>query len=233
MFTPTRHRLTALLIMIVAAFAGSIPFWGPTMNLGFGDTQAYQWTTQNWTLYVAPAAAAFLGGLFLLLPRFARVAKFGAWLALGGGLWLLFGPLLSEFFLADGVTLSTDATLASLLYHLIPGFLLTALAGYGIGISTWARRWHLHRDRTVEGAREHARRETERETVRRETTDEERRTAAAGTARTDETRGRTDETRERRETVASNGDDGDGDGRRRRSSETEHTAVDHRDRERV
>ncbi|MDX1659511.1 MAG: hypothetical protein R3343_11875 [Nitriliruptorales bacterium] len=179
MFTPTRHRLTALAIILVAAFAGTIAFWGPTLDLGFGDTEAYQWTARNWALYVIPAGAAALGGLFMLLPRYARLAKFGAFLVLAGGLWLLVGPLFSEYLQIETVTLSADSTLATLLYHVAPGFLLTAFAGYGIGISTWARRWHLHKEETITGARDHAKRETARETLRREMDDDAARDDAA------------------------------------------------------
>lgn len=209
MFTPTRHRLTALAIILVAAWAGSIAFWGPEFNLGFGDTEAYQWNDRNLILYVIPAAAAALGGLFMLLPRFARVAKLGAWLALAGGLWLLVGPLMSEFVLADEVAFTTDATLASLLFHLAPGFLLTALAGYGIGISTWARRWHTHRQETIDGAREHARRETERDS-------EEDATAATSGDRT--------------WTAKDTSTDEASDETSRTSDRTEHRAVDHKER---
>ena len=205
MFTPTRHRLTALAIVIVAAFAGSIPFWGPAVGLGFGETAEYQWTTRNWALYVIPAGAALLGGLFMLLPRFARLAKFGAFLAVAGGLWLLVGPLFSEYLAIETVELSADTTLATALYHLAPGFLLTALGGYGIGISTWARRWHVHKEQTITGARDHARRETARQdTVSRPADEDTPRESSDQRSVT------------RRETVTS-------------SDEKGHTAVDHRD----
>jgi hypothetical protein len=94
----TRGAMSGLLLLALGAWAALVPFIGPYLDLAYtpAPNDAWHWTSARGWLEVLPGAAAFLGGLLLLLSANRLVALFGGWLAAAGGGWLIVGPPLAD-----------------------------------------------------------------------------------------------------------------------------------------
>jgi hypothetical protein len=80
-----------VLIALLGAWAFFVPLVGPYFNFGFSSDEAWQFSAKQWELQLAPGAAAFVGGVMLVLP--GRLWNWlGGALALVAGLWLVVGP---------------------------------------------------------------------------------------------------------------------------------------------
>jgi len=93
----TRGALSGLLLMILGLWAALVPFIGPSFDLGYTPRpdSTWHWTAARGWLEVLPGAAAFLGGLLLLVSTSRAMTIFGGWLAALGGAWLVIGPALA------------------------------------------------------------------------------------------------------------------------------------------
>jgi hypothetical protein len=93
----SRGALGGFLVLILGAWAAIVPFIGPYLNFAYtpATNTAWHWTAARGWLEVAPGAAAFLGGLLMLVSASRAVASFGGWLAVAGGAWLVVGPPLA------------------------------------------------------------------------------------------------------------------------------------------
>lgn len=132
-------RVSGLIILIAGIWGGLIPFLGPTFNFTLGPNVAWHWTTGRLWLSVLPAAAAVLGGLILMGKGPRLSGKFGALLALAGGVWFAVGPDVSMLW-NHGVSQQGVAHghhtitrfLEYLTLHSGLGALITALAAYSL-----------------------------------------------------------------------------------------------------
>lgn len=87
-----------LLLMLLGAWGALIPFVGPYFGYAFTPDKAWTYTSGRFWLSVLPGAAAFLGGLLILMS--VRMTSAGALLAALGGAWFVIGRLV----IADVVT---------------------------------------------------------------------------------------------------------------------------------
>jgi hypothetical protein len=152
-------RFSGLIILIAGIWGGLIPFLGPTFNFTLGPNQAWHWTTGRLWLSVLPAAAAVLGGLILMGGGPKLSGKFGALLALAGGVWFAVGPDVSMLW-NHGVSQAgvphghhtITRMLEFLTLHSGIGVLITALAAFALpGVAGYRRR-AVERDAAVAGA---------------------------------------------------------------------------------
>jgi hypothetical protein len=81
-----------VLIALLGAWAFFVPLVGPYFNFGFASDEAWQFSARQWELQLAPGAAAFVGGVMLVLPGRRLLGWLGGALALVAGLWLVVGP---------------------------------------------------------------------------------------------------------------------------------------------
>jgi hypothetical protein len=131
------RRLTGLVLVVLGAWAGILPYVGPLFGFRIDQTAAWSWTTPHWELNLAPGALAVLGGLFLLLGRRAS-AVLGGWLAMIAGTWLVVGPLFASLWIhAAGQTQVASPTLAAAMrplgYHYGTGLVIVMLSAWIIG----------------------------------------------------------------------------------------------------
>ncbi|HVI35675.1 MAG TPA: hypothetical protein VM684_05560, partial [Gaiellales bacterium] len=86
--------MSGLLLLILGAWAALAPMIGPYFNVAYtpAPNDAWHWTAARGWLEVLPGAAAFLGGLLLLVSSSRVMTMFGGWLAAAGGTWLIVGP---------------------------------------------------------------------------------------------------------------------------------------------
>lgn len=136
----TRGAISGMLLMVLGAWAALVPFIGPYFGFGFlpAPNNAWYWTAARGWLEVAPGAAAFVGGLVLLLSAHRVMASFGGWLAAAGGAWLVVGPSLAgQLSLAvgapDPLANSAVQTLEQLFYFYAVGAAIVFFAAFALG----------------------------------------------------------------------------------------------------
>ncbi len=98
----SRGALSGLLLVLLGAWGGLIPFVGPYFGFAYTPDTAWTYTTGRLWLQILPAVAAVLGGLILMLAATRPAALFGATLALLGGGWFVVGTLLNPLWAAGG-----------------------------------------------------------------------------------------------------------------------------------
>jgi hypothetical protein len=93
----TRGAMSGLLLLLLGAWAALVPFIGPYFNVAFtpAPNTAWHWTAARGWLEVLPGAAAFLGGLLLLVSASRLTTSLGGWLGVASGAWLIVGPPLA------------------------------------------------------------------------------------------------------------------------------------------
>lgn len=87
-------RVSGFLLVLLGAWGGIVPFIGPYFGYYYGPDKTWLYNSDRLWLSVLPGAAAFLGGLIVLvLPR---VSALGGLLAALGGAWFVLGvPILA------------------------------------------------------------------------------------------------------------------------------------------
>ena len=131
----TTGRMLGLPLVVLGAWAGIVAYVGPRIGFRMDGASAWEWTTARWELHAAPGGAVVLGGLLLLVAAPRVIARFGALLALLGGMWLVVGPLFASMWLGTSAeTQLASSTLAQaarpLGYHYGTGLLIVAIAAY-------------------------------------------------------------------------------------------------------
>jgi hypothetical protein len=91
----TRGAFSGLLLILLGAWGGLIPFIGPYFHYAYTPDKAWVYTTGRLWLEILPGAAAVLGGLMVLGSARRHTAAFGAFLAALGGGWFVVGNLVS------------------------------------------------------------------------------------------------------------------------------------------
>ncbi len=94
----TRGATSRALLLILSAWAALAPFIGPYLNLAYtpATNTAWHWTAARGWFEVAPGAAAFAGGLLLLISTNRAVTIAGSWLGISAGAWLIVGPSFTD-----------------------------------------------------------------------------------------------------------------------------------------
>ena len=91
----TRGAFSGVLLVLLGAWGGLIPFIGPYFHYAYTPDKAWVYSTGRLWLEILPGAAAVLGGLLVLGSARRPTAAFGAFLAALGGAWFVVGNLVS------------------------------------------------------------------------------------------------------------------------------------------
>ena len=89
----SRGVLSGLLLILLGAWGGLIPFIGPYFHYAYTPDKAWVYTTGRLWLEIVPGAATALGGLLVLASARRPLAMFGAFVAALGGAWFVVGNL--------------------------------------------------------------------------------------------------------------------------------------------
>jgi hypothetical protein len=85
----SRGRVAGSILVLLGAWGAIIPFVGPYFGYAYTPDKVWVYTSGRLWLSVLPGAAAFLGGLLIIVSERAGVA--GALLAALGGAWFIIG----------------------------------------------------------------------------------------------------------------------------------------------
>ncbi len=114
----TRGVLSGTLLVLLGAWGALVPFVGPAFNYAYTPDDSWHYTTGRLWLEILPGAAAFLGGVILLISANRLAAMFGGWLAAAAGAWFVVGQVLSTLWHngmpLGGVPSSTGTTRAAM-----------------------------------------------------------------------------------------------------------------------
>ena len=91
----SRGALSGLLLILLGAWGGLIPFVGPYFGYAYTPDSAWTYTSGRLWLEILPAAATFAGGVLLLITGRRHTALLGALLAVAAGAWFAVGPVVS------------------------------------------------------------------------------------------------------------------------------------------
>jgi len=146
-------RTAGLVILIAGIWGGLIPFVGPYFHFVLGVDQSWHWTSGHLYLSVLPGIAAVVGGLLLLGAGPRATGRFGALLALVGGIWFVIGTDLSHLWQVGGAQGMAHGsrfvqTLEHLTFGTALGALIAALAAYSLPRGTAVREERAVRGRT-------------------------------------------------------------------------------------
>jgi hypothetical protein len=100
----SRGALSGVLLILLGAWGALIPLVGPYFHYAYTPDTAWSLTSGRIWLEIAPGAAAFIGGLIVLVSSLRPVAMFGAWLAALAGAWFAAGITLSVLWTKGGVS---------------------------------------------------------------------------------------------------------------------------------
>ncbi|WP_242902151.1 hypothetical protein [Actinomadura terrae] len=98
-----RGAAGGVLLVLLGAWGGLLPFVGPYLDFGFAPDDAWVYDTDRLQLSVAPGAATVLGGLVVLGTANRVLGVLGAWLAVLGGAWFAVGGPLAALWDVPGV----------------------------------------------------------------------------------------------------------------------------------
>jgi len=136
----TRGATSGALLLIVGAWAALAPFVGPYLNLAYtpATNTVWHWTAARGWFEVAPGAAAFAGGVLLLMSRNRAVLVAGSWLGIAAGAWLIVGPSLADVLnqsvgTPDPASSAKRQALESLSFFYAVGALILFLAAAALG----------------------------------------------------------------------------------------------------
>ena len=92
----SRGSVAGVLLIILGAWGGLIPFVGPYFHYAYTPDTAWHYTSGRLYLSIVPGAAALIGGLLAVLASHRAVGVLGSLLAaLGGGWFILGGPIVA------------------------------------------------------------------------------------------------------------------------------------------
>jgi hypothetical protein len=101
----SRGALSGVLLVLLGLWGGLAALAGPYFHFAFAPDTAWKFTSGRILLQVAPAGAAILGGLVVVLSANRVIAAAGAWIAALGGAWFAVGQPLSALWAKPGAPL--------------------------------------------------------------------------------------------------------------------------------
>lgn len=92
----TRGAFSGLLLVLLGAWGGLVPFVGPHFGYAYTPDATWTMTTGRLWLNVLPGAVALLSGLILMISANRAVGLWVGWLAAMAGAWFAVGPIISR-----------------------------------------------------------------------------------------------------------------------------------------
>jgi hypothetical protein len=136
----TRGAASGLLLILLGAWGGLIPFIGPYFHYAYTSDKAWSYTTGRLWLEILPGVAVALGGFIVLASARRPLAMFGAFVAALGGAWFVVGNPVSALWNGGtpeaGVpfgTTMTRLTLEELGFFLGLGVVIVFFAAVALG----------------------------------------------------------------------------------------------------
>ena len=136
--------LVGFLTVLFGAWAGLVPYLGPSIGFGATGTPAWRWSLLHTLLWLAPGAVAVVCGMFMLtmIPslrdgRGGRPAGLAGFLAFLCGAWLAIGPLAWRVLEKGSVFTGGSAWhdfLTRLGYSYGPAVIVAMLGGVAMGL---------------------------------------------------------------------------------------------------
>jgi hypothetical protein len=133
-------RFAGFLVVVLGIASGLAPFFGPLADDSLDTSGPWRLSEDRVTLHVAPAAAAALGGLILLLVGARAFSRVGSLFAMTAGAWLIVAPSLQPLWetggrqLASATQSETRQALEEIGYYYGVGALILALAACALGL---------------------------------------------------------------------------------------------------
>jgi hypothetical protein len=133
----SRGGACGLLLVLLGAWGGLIPFIGPYFHFAYTPDKAWAYTSGRLYLSIVPGAAALLGGLFVLLTRSRSVGVLGGLLAALGGAWFIVGDvtvrvILNNATIRPGTPVATSTSFLGSAARLVYAENLGFFTGVGI-----------------------------------------------------------------------------------------------------
>jgi hypothetical protein len=100
----SRGALSGVLLVLLGAWGGLVPFIGPTFHFAYTPDKAWVYNSGRLWLEILPGIAAVVGGLILLAASYRPLAWFGAWLAALSGAWFAVGTVLAPAWRNGSIT---------------------------------------------------------------------------------------------------------------------------------
>ena len=149
---PAGLKFAGLFTLLLGAWAGIVPFVGPSFGYSVDRTGSWHWSLPHALLWLAPGAAACLAGLVMmgLIPRGlggrGRLGSgFAGLLAIASGAWLVVGALAWPILESSRTVFAAASPFHEFTYQvgssIGPGVLLSLLGAFALG---WAMRSRVH-----------------------------------------------------------------------------------------
>ena len=90
-----RGMLAGLILLVLGAWGGIVPFIGPYFHYSFINHHTWHWTTGRLWLDVIPGAVALIAGLELMRTGNRVSGVFAGWLGAAAGTWFIVGQTVS------------------------------------------------------------------------------------------------------------------------------------------
>lgn len=98
----SRGGVSGVLLILLGAWGGLVPFVGPYFHYGYTPDTAWHVTSGRLWLSVVPGAAALLGGLLVVLASHRAVGVLGALLGALAGAWFIVGVAVTGLVATNG-----------------------------------------------------------------------------------------------------------------------------------
>ncbi len=135
-----RGAVNGLLLILLGAWGGLVPFFGPRIGLSYTSDPAWTITWAKVWLEVLPAVAVVIGALGLIGTAARAGGVFWGWLAALGGAWFMVGQTVSQLwthgrgeFGAPAAATVAGRTVEELVFFYGLGAVIVFLAGVAIG----------------------------------------------------------------------------------------------------
>ncbi|HEY4018789.1 MAG TPA: hypothetical protein VGM75_08895 [Pseudonocardiaceae bacterium] len=135
-----RGAVNGLLLILLGAWGGIVPFIGPRIGLNYTADAAWTFTWAKFWLEVLPGAAVLIGGFGLIGTAARAGGVLWGWLATLGGAWFIVGQTVSQLwtggkgeFAASAASTVAGRTVEEIVLFYGLGAVIVFLAGVALG----------------------------------------------------------------------------------------------------
>src|SRR5215472_12081350 len=130
----SRGSLSGFALVLLGAWGGLAPFFGPYFHLGFQPDKTWHYDTGRLYLVGLPGVVTVLSGFVGLTTKSRWLAGFSGFLAALAGLWFVLGRA-TMLFIGNSATVSYVRSVASPISTTSRGIILTDLLLFtGLGV---------------------------------------------------------------------------------------------------